>query len=295
MAQSNDIWTIKAALDWTTEYLERKGDENPRLSSQRLIAHACGLSRIELYTNLERPLTHDERAVLRDFVKRRAEGEPLQYIVGEVGFRFLTIEVARGVLIPRPETEVLVSEFLRLLPAPCDDVVLHVADVGTGSGCIAVSIASERPDIHVYALDIAPAALELSRKNVERCGVEDRVSVIESDMLSALEEEHADSLDGIISNPPYIPSDVLQVIPREVTDYEPALALDGGEDGLDAFRVLLAQSWALLKPQGVLAVELHEDCLDAAAELAREAGYSDVRIVYDLAGKPRVLTACCAK
>ena len=291
MASQSDIWTIKAALDWTTGYLERKGDASPRVSSQRLIAHACGMSRIELYTNLARPLTADERAVLRDYVKRRAEGEPVQYIVGEVGFRFLTIEVARGVLIPRPETEVLVSELLQLLPEPREGIVPRIADVGCGSGCIACSIANERADTFVYALDIAPEALALTRRNVERCGVGDRVAVAESDMLAGLDEVLIGALDAIISNPPYIPTGELQAIPREVTDYEPVLALDGGQDGLDAFRVLLEQAQAYLKPGGILAVELHEECLDDAADLARKAGFADVRVHQDLAGKPRVLTA----
>ena len=260
MAQSNDIWTITAALDWTTGYLARKGDASPRVSAQRLMAHACGLSRIELYTNLERPLSQNERAVLRDYVKRRGEGEPLQYIVGEVGFRFLTLEVARGVLIPRPETEVLVSVLLQMLPEAEEGSMLRIADVGCGSGCIACSVASERPDTHVYALDIAPDALDLCQRNAERCGVADRVTVLESDMLSGLDE----ALYG---------------------------ALDGGEDGLDAFRALLEVAPIMLKPHGILAVELHEECLDAAADLAREAGLVDVCVHQDLAGKPRILTA----
>lgn len=291
MAQSNDIWTIKSALDWTTGYLARKGDESPRVSAQWLMGHACGLTRIELYTNLERPLSLEERAVLRDSVKRRAEGEPLQYIVGEVGFRFLTLQVARGVLIPRPETEVLVSVLLQLLPDAEEGALLRIADVGCGSGCIACSVASERPDTLVYALDIAPEALELCQRNAERCGVADNVIVLESDMLSGLDEALAGALDAIVSNPPYIPTSVLSEIPREVTDFEPALALDGGEDGLDAFRVLLEQAPAMLKPHGILAVELHEDCLSKAVDLARAAGFSDVCIHHDLAGKPRILSA----
>ena len=291
MAQSNDIWTIKAALDWTTGYLARKGDASPRVSAQRLMAHACGLSRIELYTNLERPLSQNERAVLRDYVKRRGEGEPLQYIVGEVGFRFLTLEVARGVLIPRPETEVLVSVLLQMLPEAEEGSMLRIADVGCGSGCIACSVASERPDTHVYALDIAPDALDLCQRNAERCGVADCVTVLESDMLSGLDDALRGALDAIVSNPPYIPTGVLAEIPREVTDFEPTLALDGGEDGLDAFRALLEAAPIMLKPHGILAVELHEECLDAAADLAREAGLVDVCVHQDLAGKPRIVTA----
>ena len=275
--------------------MERKGDENPRVSTQKLIAHACGLSRIELYTNLERPLSLGERDLLRDYVKRRAEGEPLQYIIGEVGFRFLSIEVARGVLIPRPETEVLVSELLSNLPMEEDGTVLRIVDVGTGSGCIACSIASERLDTHLYALDIAPEALALCEKNAITCGVSDRVTVIESDMLSNLDESLIGEVDAIISNPPYIPTSIIETIPREVADFEPRLALDGGADGLDAFRILLDQAWAYLKPHGVLAVELFEESLEEAARLAIEKGYCDVRIVCDLAERPRVLVARCGK
>ena len=295
MAQSNDIWTIKAALDWTMGYLERKGDENPRVSTQKLIAHACGLSRIELYTNLDRPLSLEERDRLRDYVKRRAGGEPLQYIIGEVGFRFLSIEVARGVLIPRPETEVLVSELMTNLPDEEEGAVLRIVDVGTGSGCIASSIASERLDTHLYALDIAPEALALCEKNAIRCGVDDRVTVIESDMLSGLDEALIGEVDAIISNPPYIPTSLIDTIPHEVAGFEPHLALDGGADGLDAFRTLLDQAWAYLKPKGVLAVELFEKSLDEASQLAYEKGFSDVRIAYDLTERPRILVARCAK
>jgi len=295
MAQSNDIWTIKSALDWTMGYLERKGDENPRVSTQKLIAHACGLSRIELYTNLDRPLSLEERDRLRDYVKRRAGGEPLQYIIGEVGFRFLSIEVARGVLIPRPETEVLVSELMTNLPDEEEGAVLRIVDVGTGSGCIACSIASERSDTHLYALDIAPEALALCEKNAIRCGVDNRVTVIESDMLSGLDEALIGEMDAIISNPPYIPTSLIDTIPHEVAGFEPHLALDGGADGLDAFRTLLDQAWAYLKPQGVLAVELFEESLDEASQLAYEKGFSDVRIAYDLTERPRILVARCAK
>ena len=194
MAETN-IWTIKAALDWTVGYLERKGDENPRLSAQWLLSEATGLSRIQLYANFERPLSLDERDVLRAYVTRRGKGEPLQYITGEVGFRHITVKVRPGVLIPRPETEVLVSEALALLPAapkrvaadsrlegedaaregseaqvegegasdeasaPEEPLELLAADLCTGSGCIACSLAFEHPLVHVLATDIAPEAV----------------------------------------------------------------------------------------------------------------------------------------
>ena len=302
----NDMWTIKAALDWTIGFLERKGDENPRLSAEWLMSEATGLSRIELYVNFERPLTLDERATLRDFVARRGKGEPLQLISGKVPFRYITVLVAPNVLIPRPETEVLVSEaFAELnLPRVADHVAagengeevvspelpeLRVVDLCTGSGCIACSIASEYPAAHVVALDIAPEALALASKNVEVLGLGNRVEVLESDLLD--DPSKKGSFDLIVSNPPYVPTKVCDSLPREVSEWDPRLALDGGEDGLDLFRRFLPDALSYLKPGGVLAVELFEGHLEQARNGACAAGFDQARIALDLTGRPRVLIA----
>lgn len=311
---AEDIWTIQAALDWTIGYLERKGDENPRVSAQWLLSEATGLSRIELYANFDRPLSLAERDVFREFVSRRGKGEPLQYITGEVGFRHITLKVRSGVLIPRPETEVLVSEALALLPTPdrpCatdslqfdlsqnleeetqedKNTELLVADICTGSGCIACSLAFEHPDIRVIASDIASEAVQLACENVASLGLAHRVEVIECDLGEGIPSALMGSFDLITSNPPYIPTAVLEDIPCEVTDFEPSLALDGGTDGLDVYRRLLTWCAKALKPMGALVFELHETCMDEAVQLAYQAGFVDVRIVCDLAGKPRILTA----
>ncbi|CDD77710.1 release factor glutamine methyltransferase [Cryptobacterium sp. CAG:338] len=305
---TTDIWTIKAALDWTVGYLESKHDANPRLSAEWLMSEATGLSRIELYVNYEKPLSMDERDVLRGYVARRAAGEPLQLISGTAPFRYLTLKVAPGVLIPRPETEVLVSEALAELHLPRiadhvqvgeegEEIIsaqlpsLRVLDVCTGSGCIACAIASEYPAAKVLALDIADEALRLAKENVEILELEDRVEVRKSNLLQSLSEEEQGSFDLLISNPPYIPTAVLQGLDREVTDFEPRLALDGGEDGLDLVRILIKESLNVLKPNGVLALELFEGHLDEAALLANETGFMEVRIVRDLANRPRVLIA----
>ena len=347
-------WTVKSALDWTTEYLEGKGDENPLLSSQWLLGEATGLSRVQLYMNYDRPLSEDERGVLRDYVRRRGSGEPLQYITGEVAFRHITVKVRPGVLIPRPETEVLVSEVLAALPAPCprdvawnpeaaeqereavaavkkalveagesvspsentesneteEDVAaggdfgrpssagmdetrksLLVADLCTGSGCIACSLAYEHPDVRVIATDIAPEAVALAEENAEALGLADRVAVLQCSLGSGIGEKRMGTFDAVVSNPPYVPTTVMAGIPREVADFEPTLALDGGTDGLDLFRPLAAWAARALKPGGVLACELHEGHMDAARAVAEAAGFSDCRIVDDLAGRPRVLVA----
>ena len=305
---TNDIWTIKAALDWTVGYLERKGDANPRLSAEWLMSEATGLSRIDLYVNFEKPLSASERAVLRDFVACRGKGEPLQLISGKAPFRYLTLFVAPGVLIPRPETEVLVSEaFAELnLPRPASHVeqgeegeqvvdaslpALKAIDLCTGSGCIACALASEYPAAQVLALDIAPAALDLAQKNVDHLGLAERVEVRESDLLAAVPEAEKGSFDLVISNPPYVPTAVCDTLPAEVGNWDPRLALDGGEDGLSLFRRFLPDALACLKPGGVLAVELYEGHLAQAAQLAAGQGFAGIRTVNDLAGRPRVLVA----
>lgn len=356
-----DMWTIKAALDWTVGYLERKDDENPRLSAEWLLSEACDMSRIQLYVSFDRPLSLEERDILRGYVTRRGKGEPLQYITGYAAFRHIQVKVRPGVLIPRPETEVLVSEALSLLPAAHRRVALDstidawegdaliaaeaaaaeaaqdgsddasetlkrsqqaisayldaqqdqgngdggdrpdgsavakprpllVADICTGSGCIACSVAYERPDTRVIATDIAPEAVALAKDNADELGLSDRVRIERGDLGSPVPAAAMGRLDLVVSNPPYVPTAVLAEIPREVADFEPALALDGGADGNDILRRLLPWTAAALRPGGGFAFELHETCLDAAAELARQAGFHQVRIVDDLAGRPRVLT-----
>lgn len=334
---AGDIWTVKAALDWTVGYLERKGDSTPLVSAQWLLSEATGLSRIELYMNHDRPLSMPERDVLREFVTRRGKGEPLQYITGEVGFRHITVKVRPGVLIPRPETEVLVSEVLAALPQPSrpraaefvaelalagipsgdakeregnfasgkvgnaieglasDGVFeggLLVADICTGSGCIACSIAHEHPATQVVATDLSSDAVLLARENVRLLGLSERVEIFEGDLGFCIPAHLMGSFDVVVSNPPYIPTEVMGQLPKEVFAYEPALALDGGADGLDLFHRLIPWVLKALKPGGIFACELHETCLDEAAESARAAGFENVRIVYDLVGKPRILTAC---
>ena len=332
-------WTIKKALEWTEGYLADKGDENPRLSAQWLLSEACGLSRTQLFVNFDRPLSEDERGVLRDYVRRRGAGEPLQYITGEVAFRHINVKVRPGVLIPRPETEVLVSEVLAALPTPGPrDVAwnpeaaeqereavaavkkaleeagesaflsvggdlgrpssagmdetrksLLVADLCTGSGCIACSLAYEHPDVRVIATDVAPEAVALAKENTEALGLADRVAVLQCSLGSGIGEKRMGTFDAVVSNPPYVPTAVMAGIPREVADFEPTLALDGGADGLDLFRPLAQWAARALKPGGVLACELYEGHMDAARAVAEQAGFVDVHIVDDLTGRPRVL------
>jgi len=284
---AEQIWTLKAALDWTREYLTEKGDAHPRRSAEWLLSAATGLSRVEVYAYHDRPLTPEERTVLRDAVRRRAEGEPLQYVTGEVAFRHIVLKVRQGVLIPRPETEVLAGEVLSAIEALSEPIV---ADVCTGSGCIALAIAHEHPGARVWASDISALAVDVATENAQRLGLADRVAVLACDLLGGLPGELRGTLDAVVSNPPYIPSADVVGLPVEVAGYEPHLALDGGIDGLDVFRRLARESCDWLAPGGLLAVELDERRVATAAEEALE-WYEEVRVVRDLAGRERIVTA----
>lgn len=281
------VWTVRTALDWVREFLAEKGDENPRLSAEWLLSAATGLSRVELYAYHDRPLSPEERATLRAGVRRRAAGEPLQYVTGEVAFRHIVIKVRPGVLIPRPETEVLVGEVLGELAGVASPLV---ADVCTGSGCIALSIAHEHGAAKVFASDISSLAVEVAAGNCARLGLSGRVTVGEGDLFSPLPSELRGRLDAVVSNPPYIPSADVPDLPAEVAGFEPHLALDGGADGLDVYRRLLDEARAWLRPGGLLAVELDERTTRKAAQAAQE-WYEDVRVVADLAGRDRIVCA----
>lgn len=304
-----ETWTVKGILDWCQGYLDRCGDENPRLSAEWLLSEALGMSRIDLYLNYARPLSLDERSRMREWVRRRGKGEPLQLICGHAPFRYLNLKVAPGVLIPRPETEVLVSVALKELELPrssahvLDDEEgreqtveaelpeIKVADVCTGSGCIACAIASEYPAAKVMAVDISPDAIALAHENVARLGLSDCIEVVEGDLLSVIPDESNSSFDLVISNPPYVPSKVCEDLSAEVLDYDPLLALDGGEDGLDLVRRMLPDCQRVLKPGGVVAMELFEGHMDSVIDLFVANGFESCRVEMDLAGKPRVIVA----
>lgn len=332
-AHNSTIWTPKRILTWTTEYLTKKGDEHPRRSAEWLLSYATGLSRVELYTHFDQPLRPDELKRMHKAVERRAEGEPLQYVTGEMAFRHVVLRCAPGVLIPRPETEMLVEYCLEVLPASknataaaskagstaadlLQPTTCNVLEIGTGTGCIALSLAEENEQVSVIATDINPQAVELARNNAATLRLSDRVQILESNLADALSESEQGSFDLLVSNPPYIPTQVLQeVVPTEVKDFEPRLALDGGVDGLDMYRALVDVAERMLKPGGYLALELFETALKPAAAYLRQrnhiktqnrlqnqhllptgqttacASWQNISIKQDLARRPRVLMA----
>ncbi len=285
-------WTIGKVLSWTTGYLERKGDEHPRLSAEWIINAVTGLSRVELYTNFDKPLSAEELDRMHIAVERRGKGEPLQYVTGEMPFRHIVLRCEEGVLIPRPETEVLVDVALEALDAQAKQPSApYVLEVGTGTGCIALSIASERPGTHVVVTDISSRAIALATRNRNALSLESFVDIVACDLVSGVDPELMGTFSVLVSNPPYIPTAVLEhEVPAEVKDHEPHVALDGGADGLDILRRLLEVAPQVLHPGGAFCVELHEDSLDDAAALAQAQGvWETIRIVKDLTHRPRIL------
>ena len=403
---ANEIWTIKRCLEWTKEYLAERGEEHPRLSAEWLLCAATGLARIDLYMRMDETLDAAQLETMHAAVVRRAKGEPLQYITGSTQFRMIDVACAPGVLIPRPETEMLVEEVLNYLDtevlspeaatrqraelpwndeveqarkaeaaladerataerraanltaadeaalgsdvlgsrayaeeladreaeeakaadveelaepeldeygitiednadheasltqdvaalAPADPRVACVLEVGCGTGCISLSLAWERRGhVTCTATDIEPRAIDLASKNRDALGLtSDEVTFSLTNLVSSIPREEWGTFDVLVSNPPYIPTDVMRSLPHEVKDFEPDLALEGGSDGLDIFRRLLNAAPYMLRAGGLFACELYEGALDAAAELCRQAGLSDVRIVRDLTDRPRIVRA----
>lgn len=277
-----DTWTVQRTLQWCTGYLEQHDDEHPRLSAEWLLSAATGLTRVELYVFFDRPLSEDERAVLRESLKRRGRGEPLQYVTGEAAFRHIVVKTAPGVLIPRPETEVLVQVVLDHFDGVEN---VRALEVGCGTGCVAASLAKEG-GMQVTATDISPEALACAQRNIEALHLEEQVQVVEADCVAGVEGP----FDVLVSNPPYIPTAELEGLDREVVGFEPRLALDGGPDGLTFFDRLVAEAMPLLISGGFFAIELHETCLDEAAARLETAGMQEIEITCDLAGRKRVVS-----
>jgi len=269
--------TIAEVLRLSTEYLAARESETPRLDAERILAKATGLERIELYMSLDRPLTRAEVDVARALVARRARREPLQYVLGEWGFRHLTLSVDSRALIPRPETEVLVERALALLAGIERPRVL---DVGTGSGAIALAIADEHPGAAVTGIDCSAAALALARDNVARTGLS--VELRQHDLFEGLPPG---PWDVIVSNPPYVAADDLPSLQPEVRDWEPHGALVA----IGAVEAVARGAVTQLAGSGGLALEVGAGQATATADLLRELGLDRVRITPDLQGIDRIV------
>jgi len=276
-----DIITI------ASEHLKEKGFENSRLEVERMLGSMLGMTRLDLYMAFDRPLTDDERERFRNMFRRRLSHEPLQHITGSSGFRELDVKTDRRALIPRCETELLVEiavDFLKGCGHP------FVADIGTGSGVIALSIAYEIDDSSVVAVDISDEALAVAEQNAQSLGVEDRVLLVRGDMLGGLEDHGL--FDAILSNPPYVRSSDIASLQPEVSRYEPRVALDGGPDGLRFLREIACGAHLHLKPGGLLLLECGDDQAETVRkEIGKTGCYSESDIVKDLTGKKRIIKA----
>jgi release factor glutamine methyltransferase len=280
-------WTIGGLLDWTARFLGKKGSEFPRLDTEVLLAHALGCKRIELYTRYDEPAGDDARERFRDLVRRRVEGCPVAYLVGRKEFFALPFEVTPAVLIPRPESEFVVMECLRLAKGLAEPTVL---DVGTGSGNLAVAVASRHPGARVTAVDLSPEALAVAARNAERNGVAARVRFLEGDLFAPLGP--GDQFDFVLSNPPYIAREDMGNLPVGVRAYEPHLALNGGPGGYVVFDRLLAGAAERLRPGGYLIVEIGAPQEGPARQrLQDRPGFELAETIHDYSGHPRVLCA----
>ena len=275
-----EVWTVLKLLRWTADYFKGRDIDSPRLDAELLLADTLKLDRVGLYLNFERPLQAGELAAYREQVRRRAGHEPLAYILGRAEFWSLPFKVTPAVLIPRPDTELLVEAALPLLAGAA-----RVLDVGTGSGALAIALAHERQAVTVTAIDLSAAALAVANENARTNGVAERIAFVETD-LAALP---VGPFELIVANPPYIPQGDLAGLMPEVRDFEPRLALDGGPDGLDAYRALGRQAGAVLAPGGWLLVEVGIGQAAAVQELFASAGLAEIFTARDLAGIERVV------
>jgi release factor glutamine methyltransferase len=279
-------WTIVELLKWTAEYLGGKGFHNARLNGELLLAGTLGLRRLDLYLQHDRPLAPAELDDFRDRLRRRARREPLQYIDGTAAFRDLVLQVDRRVLIPRPETEVLVQEVLDWARGREG---LRAVDVGTGSGCIALALATEGPFAEVVAVDASADALRVAQANLERVAPAVPVRLRLGDLLGDMAAER---FDVVVSNPPYVGVEEAAGLDAEVREWEPEEALFAGEGGLDVLCRLVPQAAAVLREGGLLALEIGAGQGAAVARLIDEtSGFGPARVVPDLAGRDRVVRA----
>jgi release factor glutamine methyltransferase len=276
-------------MRWSGEYLESKGVERGRLDAEHLLAHALGVSRLQLYLQFDRPLDRQELDLFRPLLRRRADREPLQYILGRAAFRELDLHVDRRVLIPRPETEVLVGEVLAWAAAQ-DRKDMSAADIGTGSGAIALSLVHEGSFARVVATDVSEDALAVARGNAAALGLSDKVDFRAGALFAAL--DNGAIFDVVVSNPPYVAEAEAETLEPEVGVWEPGQALFGGPDGLAVVRALVGGAGARLRPGGLLAMEVGAGQAGlVVAEVETIGGYDDVRVRRDLAGRQRVILA----
>jgi len=316
--------TVLEIIQRSSEFLARKGVESPRLQVELMLSEVLQLPRLKLYLNFDRVLAEPEVVRLREMVTRRGEREPLQHILGTACFLGLDFAVNRSVLVPRPETELLALEACQRIRAIIESGSRPaVLDIGTGSGCLAITLAVKCPEAIVHAVDVSEVALDVARSNAARHGVSERIKFAQSDLFAALrrdlESPITDSaaargpsglapgrtplvrsrsavapelrFDVIVSNPPYIPTPTLGTLQPEVRAYDPTVALDGGADGLEFYRRLASEAPGFLSPEGVFLAEFGDDQQDQVRAIFEARQWRIESLLPDLAGKLRIIIA----
>jgi release factor glutamine methyltransferase len=286
-------WTIKELLKVTTEYLEKKGIESPRLSAEILLAHQLQIDRVKLYLRFDQPLHEREVAGYRLLVKRRLSREPIQYITGVQEFWSMDFTVGPHVMVPRPETELLVEHALALCrgEGSTGDPCTRVLDLGTGCGAIAVAIARELEGVAVWASDVSQEALDMARRNAKKHGVEEKIEFVLSDLWQGFSNPQL-TFDLIVSNPPYIRPEVMDSLPPEVREYEPRHALDGGDEGMYYIREIIQEAPRRLNPGGWILLEMDPDQTKEALGLVEaNNSYGQKARIKDYSHNHRVVMA----
>lgn len=288
MVEGNTVAnTLKKILDELQE-----GDlNNPFLDAQLLMTYVLNVDKTYLFVHRDQMLEQETVDRLMDLVKKRKKGYPLQYIIGKQEFMGLDFYVEPGVLVPRPDTEILVESIIdRVKTMGHTGNKINIVDIGTGSGAIALSLAYYIKGSYIYAIDISDKALNIANKNCKDIGLEDRVVFLKGNLINPLEKFHLDDrINIIVSNPPYIKSNEIAQLQTEVSTYEPKLALDGGDDGLDYYREIIPIAKRYLINRGILAFEIGYDQGDSVSELMKSEGYVAIDIIKDLAGMDRVV------
>jgi release factor glutamine methyltransferase len=284
-AAASDVWSVRRVLAWAADDLKKRGNDTGRLDVELLLGRVLGLDRIGLIMHSEKPLAPAELGQFRELFKRRRAGEPVAYLLGEREFFGLSFSVDRRVLIPRPDSERLVEVALERTRARS----MHgsALDLCTGSGCIAIAFARQRPTWNVTASDISRDALQVAEHNALRTGAIRNLGFAQGNLLEPFRECRFDLITG---NPPYIAAPELESLPVDVRDFEPRLALDGGPDGLDLVRSIVMKAPEHLTTGGLLALEIGADQGPATEALLRDRGFVDVQIARDLGGRDRVVS-----
>ena len=281
--------SILEAIKLSTEYLEKKGIESPRLNAELLLAEVLNLKRMELYLQFDRPLTEEEKNTYRTFLKLRGEKKPLQQILGHTEFMGEMFIVSSDVLIPRPETELLVEKIANDFP----NFTGKILDIGTGSGNIAIMLAKLLPDAEIFALDISPKALEIAQENEMKILSENKINFSRADVFSdeIFSDGGNNKFEIIVSNPPYIPKEEFEKLQAEVKDYEPRTALTDEKDGLSFYERIAELGTRLLVPNGKIYFELGAGLSEKVKEILTKNNYANIEIIKDYAGIDRIIKA----